>query len=422
LLHLSNDSIESLIVTPPDVLFISCTDANRKEKFDLCQRLRESGYDGIIILFVDDISEFGDTASITSSGFDNYLLKTDSDSRHLDNIHWGILNRRRRNKFKIQFDNNPDMFFTVDGEGRVYDLNRSATEGSTFTPKEVVNSGIHISSLGTLSCFEKVIRPLIREDNIGKVFSETVDHVESVSQLRIKIHNVPTIGLVATVANTDITKTMYSHTLDILVNSVTLLSQRDMYTADHSSRVFYYCIQIAEKLGMAADRIFIRDLYFAAILHDVGKIGVRDDILLKPGKLTKEEFNELATHPVKAYDLLQPYSFLKGASELARFHHERADGKGYPDKLMGNEIPLGAFIIAVADSFDAMTTARPYRNSLPYEKAVSEIKENLGTQYDKEVGKAFLSIVSPSLHHEIRRMSSKPLSVVSQELLSTIIK
>ena len=97
LLHVSNDSIESLIVTPPDVLFISCTDANRKKKFDLCQRLRESGYDGIIILFVDDISEFGDTASITSSGFDNYLLKTDCDSRHLDNIDWGILNCRRRN-------------------------------------------------------------------------------------------------------------------------------------------------------------------------------------------------------------------------------------------------------------------------------------------------------------------------------------
>jgi HD-GYP domain-containing protein (c-di-GMP phosphodiesterase class II) len=266
-----------------------------------------------------------------------------------------------------------------------------------------------------------LIKPLIEADNIERVFRQSVEEGERISQIRTKIHNVATIGLTATIAKTDITEAIYSHTLDILINSVSLLSQRDNYTASHSSRVFYYCKHIAGKLGLTKNKKFLRDLYFAALLHDVGKIGIRDDVLLKPDSLNKEEFNDLSSHPVKAYRLLQPHSFLRGASELVRFHHERVDGRGYPDKLKGNRIPLGSSIIAVADSFDAMTTTRPYRKTLTYDKALSEISRNLGTQYNIDAGEAFLSVITPSLMDEVKNLSRRPLHAISQELISNIL-
>lgn len=419
-----DETIEYLLDSMPDILFICSTEPNcHDENFRLCSSIRECGYEGVILLVTNDASECGGILSITSRGFDNYLLISDSHDRIVDTIQWGIINRKRRNKFTIQFDNHPDILFTVDKEGRIYDLNKCATEDSSFSPKEVVNKYINISELGILECFESLIKPLITVGNRGKTFiDELCGCGESIFQVRTKIHNVSMMGLVATVVKTDITKTIYSHTMDILVHSVNLLSQRDNYTASHSARVFYYCTNITKKLGLSRNRNFIRDLYFAAILHDIGKIGIRDKILLKPSCLTKNEFNELITHTVKGYNLLQPYRFLKSAGELVRSHHERPDGMGYPGKIKGNKIPLGSRIIMVADSFDAMTTPRPYRKELSFEKATSEIRENLGTQFDREVGEAFLSIITPSLVKEVKNTSKKSLGLITQELVDTILK
>ncbi len=374
------------------------------------------------MLVTDDIGLMGGTPYITSNGFDNYLLKNDDKTRLLDNIQWAILNRRRRNKFSIQFDNNPDMFFTVDNEGKIYDLNDGATAGSGMTPKEIVNSGKRVDEIGSLECFGDLIQPLIKRENIDKVFSHTSEEGELTAQIRTKVHNVSTIGLVATVVKTDITEAMYANTMDILINSVTLLSHRDNYTASHSARVFYYSSCIADQMGLTSDKKFIRDLYFAALLHDIGKIGVRDHILLKEGKLDDEEFADLAQHPVRGYELIQHYAFLHGAGELARWHHERPDGRGYPDKLKGDEIPLGASIISVADGFDAMTTCRPYRNSLDYDRVISEIKDNLGGQFHREVGEAFLSHITHSLVEEVQMIAEKPLKEISKEIIDTILK
>lgn len=423
LFQISSSEAESLLAgTSPDILLItSLENRSKEERFDLCRRLRKRGYEGVILLVTDDIDFMGGTRHITSVGFDNYLLKNDDKTRLIDNIQWAILNRRRRNKFSIQFDNNPDMFFTVDRRGRIYDLNDGAATGSGLTPKDIVNAGKRIDDLGSLKCFKALIQPLIKKDNIDKVFSNTYEEGEVVAQVKTKVHNVSTIGLVATIVKTDITEAMYSNTMDILINSVTLLSHRDNYTASHSARVFYYASCIADKMGLLSDKRFIRDLYIAALLHDIGKIGVRDHILLKEGKLDDEEFADLAQHPIRGYELIQHYSFLHGAGELVRCHHERPDGRGYPDGLKGDEIPLGAAIIAVADGFDAMTTCRPYRNSLDFEKVIAEIRDNLGGQFNREVGETFLSQITHTLVDEVHMISAKPLSEISREVISTIL-
>jgi HD-GYP domain-containing protein (c-di-GMP phosphodiesterase class II) len=423
LLFDNEETIEYCFNYLPDVVFIfSSGDPFCDTKFSLCRRLRERGFEGVAVLVSDNEAECGDTQYITSEGFDNYLLSTDGHKRKVDTIQWAIINRRRRNKYTIQFDHNPDFYYTVDRDGRIYDLNKGATKGLAFTPKDVVRKNINAAELGTLEFFQDIIQPLITTSNVGRAFSCTIDEVDSIYQVNTRIHNVSTIGLVATVVKTDITRTMYSRTMDILVNSITLLSERDNYTASHSSRVFYYCMHIAEEMGLTRERKFLRAMNFAALLHDIGKIGVKDSVLLKPGKLDKDEFIELASHPIKGFEMLQPYSFLRDASELVLSHHERPDGLGYPDSLANGGIPLGAAIIAVADGFDAMTSARPYRAPLSYERSVGEVRDNMGTQFNSEVGRAFLSIITPELLEGVRDASKKPLGVISKEVLDTILR
>lgn len=405
----------------PDITFVVHPGKGEDvESFHLCGLLRESGYSGILILVADSIRHTGGVSNITSTGFDNYALLTDSPERMEDTIHWAVLNRKRKNKYIIQFDQNPDSFFTVDCEGRLYDINSQAAGAARLTPKEIVRNGINIEQVGTLKSFRTVIRPLIKPDNVDRVFSHTSEEDESIFQLKTRVHNVPTIGLVATVVKSDITKTMLARTLDILVHSITMLSERDNYTAGHSSRVFYYCMNTAERLGLTKNKKFLRDLYFAALLHDIGKIGIKDEVLMKPGKLSLKEFNELATHSVKGYKILKRHRFLDDSIELVRSHHERPDGRGYPDKLMGNRISLGASIISVADGYDAMTSNRPYRNALAFEKALSEIRGNIGSQYNAEAARAFLSVLTPELTEETRSRSRRPLEVISRELLATV--
>jgi HD-GYP domain-containing protein (c-di-GMP phosphodiesterase class II) len=422
MLNGNDEAIAHFNNSSPDLFVIgSSGESLSGDNFELCRRLRKSGYQGIVVLVTNSASDWGGTSNITSEGFDNYLLSSDSSGRIKDTIHWAILNRKRRIKYNIQFDTNLDSFFTVDVEGNIYDINECATEGVKFTPKEIVKNRINVTRLGTLKFFKTIIRPLIEAENVGSVFSNTVEDGMSVFQVRTRIHNVPTFGLVATVVKTDITKTMYSRTMDILLNSVTMLSQRDNYTAGHSARVFYYCRHIANAMGHSKNWRQKRALYLAALLHDIGKIGIKDNVLLKPGSLTGKEHEELTTHPVKGYKMLRSYKFLRESLDLVRSHHERPDGKGYPDKLKGNRISSGALIIAVADGFDAMTTNRPYRKPMSLSRAVGEIEGNLGTQFDGEVGKAFMSILNPSLISDIRGKSSRPLHSISQELIDTIL-
>ena len=166
------------------------------------------------------------------------------------------------------------------------------------------------------------------------------------------------------------------------------IEKRDPYTGGHTKRVMNYSIAIGKAMGLSKKEI--EDLRLAAILHDVGKIGVRDNILLKEDRLDPEELEKMNMHPQYGADILNHVKKLKDIIPGVRGHHERIDGKGYPDNLKDGDIPTIARIIAVADTFDAMTTDRPYRKAMSSETALEELRKNSGIQFDKDVVEAFI--------------------------------
>ena len=166
------------------------------------------------------------------------------------------------------------------------------------------------------------------------------------------------------------------------------IEKRDPYTGGHTKRVLAYSMAIAKYMKLNEEEM--EKLKIAAILHDIGKIGVEDKILRKKENLTEEEYQEMKKHPMVGVEILGHISQLKDIIPGMRYHHERTDGKGYPNGLKGNNIPLIARIISVADTYDAMTTTRPYHNALSNSKAVAELKRCAGTQFDKSVVYAFI--------------------------------
>ncbi|MBI1941001.1 MAG: response regulator [Acidobacteria bacterium] len=179
----------------------------------------------------------------------------------------------------------------------------------------------------------------------------------------------------------------YDETLEALGAALDL---RDTETAGHSQRVTRYCLEMAKGMGCSGDQL--KQIARGSYLHDIGKIGIPDSILLKEGKLTGEETQVMQTHVRIGYELVSRIAFLAGAAEIVLTHQERYEGTGYPQGLVGNEIPLGARIFSVADTLDAMTSDRPYRRALPFSTARDEIVRESGRQFDPEVVRAFLSV------------------------------
>jgi response regulator RpfG family c-di-GMP phosphodiesterase len=179
----------------------------------------------------------------------------------------------------------------------------------------------------------------------------------------------------------------YDHTLEVLGAAIDL---RDSPTAGHSRRVFLYSIEIAKAMGGMENQM--RSIGMGAWLHDIGKLAIPDAILLKPGPLTDEERAIMRRHAQIGYDLVKGIPFLADAAEIIFAHHERCDGSGYPRGLKVQEIPVGARIFAVADTFDAMTSDRPYRRALPFQASREVIERGAGKHYDLRVARVFLSI------------------------------
>ena len=178
-----------------------------------------------------------------------------------------------------------------------------------------------------------------------------------------------------------------------------VIDMKDKYTRGHSVRVAYYTSLLAKEMGCSDDDV--EKYYNIALMHDVGKIGIPMEVLNKPGKLNDEEYETIKSHASLGYDTLKDISIMPELSIGAGMHHERPDGKGYPNHLHGEEIPLVARIIGVADTFDAMYSNRPYRNRMPFEKVVGIIKEVSGTQLDPEVVNAFLSLVDKGVLKDV---------------------
>lgn len=180
-------------------------------------------------------------------------------------------------------------------------------------------------------------------------------------------------------------KETFLTTAEVLAETIDL---RDPYTGGHTKRVKNYSLAIGRELGLSNEAL--DRLQISAILHDIGKIGIRDDILLKEGSLNQDEFEKMQMHPRFGAELLNHVKQLKDIAPGVRGHHEKYDGSGYPDQLAGKDIPLAARIITVADTVDAMMTNRPYRNALTMQDVMNELYKYTGTQFDGEVVAAFI--------------------------------
>ena len=180
----------------------------------------------------------------------------------------------------------------------------------------------------------------------------------------------------------------YVETIEALV---TAIEAKDPYTRGHTARVARFAGAIARELGLDEQRL--RQVEYGAALHDVGKIGIFESVLNKKGKLDEEEFAQMRRHPAYGDRILGHIDFLQEARLAVRHHHERIDGTGYPDGLRGDEIPLIAKIVAVADAFDAMTTTRSYSSPIGLDEAIDNLERKAGTQFDGAVVQAFVALL-----------------------------
>ena len=211
-------------------------------------------------------------------------------------------------------------------------------------------------------------------------------------------------------------------TLQMMESLSTTIEAKDEYTRGHSRRVAQYAALIAKNLGWTKEEI--QNLKNCAYLHDIGKIGIPDQILNKPGKLTNEEFNLIKQHTTIGQDILKDITIIPHIDEVTRSHHEHYDGTGYPDGLKGNEIPIQARVIALADSYDAMNSRRIYRNALSHGRIYHEIQMNAGTQFDPDITKIFLKLMDNgslyNLEHEILPTQEDTINKFISDVVTTM--
>ncbi len=211
---------------------------------------------------------------------------------------------------------------------------------------------------------------------------------------------------------------MYTKTMEALILAI---EAKDEYTRGHSTRVSEYSMIFGKALIEKGFSIDLEILRISSLLHDIGKVNISNDILQKNGKLTFEEYEEIKKHPVFGSEIAKSLDFPENVINPILFHHERKDGKGYPNGLMGDEVPLLARIIAVADTFDALTTNRSYREAFTIEEAKNIIIENSGTQFDDKIIPYFCECFSKIKHRAEQLIDlEKKFSIVMDEQYNTI--
>jgi len=233
-----------------------------------------------------------------------------------------------------------------------------------------------------------VAMPLMGENTLGMLLAFNKESVDF-NSVDIKLMN--SIGNQATVFLTN--NMLYADLQDLLMGVLHALTAtidaKDPYTCGHSNRVAIISKRLAESMGLSAQRV--QQIYLAGLMHDIGKIGVPESVLCKPGRLTDEEYDAIKKHPGLGAKILGGIRQLDDVIAGILCHHERLDGRGYPQGLSGEEVPLDARIIGLADCFDAMSSDRTYRKALPLEAVVGEVQKCSGTQFDPEVVKHLLS-------------------------------
>jgi putative nucleotidyltransferase with HDIG domain len=254
---------------------------------------------------------------------------------------------------------------------------------------KTIREAMHKTGLGGIICM-----PLsYKGKKVGLLFVCKKQGVLSFTQSDIEMASILSGQAAIAIENAKLFEDLQQANFDSIKALAEALEVKDAYTRGHGDRLIRYAMAVAEKLGLSPlERESVR---YAAILHDIGKIGVREEILNKPTRLTPEEYEEMKTHPAKGAEIVKQIKYLSKVVPLIYHHQERYDGKGYPLGLSGEQIPIGARIVAVLDAFDAMTSNRVYRRAPGYERAIQELKKYAGTQFDPKVVEAFLEIVHP---------------------------
>lgn len=240
------------------------------------------------------------------------------------------------------------------------DRERSLLEDLSFSRLLICRLDIDNKAFGTVEVYRVMDRPFRQGDDRQVA---TLCEFATNAYARIRL--------------TESLEAHYTETLSALASA---LEAKDPYTQEHTSRIRELAIALGEAMRVGPDTR--RAIALGAILHDVGKIGIADSILLKPDTLSDQEWTTMRQHPLIGEHMLKDIGFVSSALPIIRHHHERWDGRGYPDKLKGEEIPIGARIVAVCDAFDAMTTDRPYRKAMSTEAACAELITHAGTQFD----------------------------------------
>jgi response regulator RpfG family c-di-GMP phosphodiesterase len=246
-----------------------------------------------------------------------------------------------------------------------------------------------VTAINKIGLFRFVIKPW-RSEDLRMVILDGCEHYRikrENERLQILLENK---NKELMKINAYLDQQVHERTQNFLLGLLNALDLRDTETQWHSRRVALYCRRLAMEIGIKGEELL--NIERGGLLHDIGKIGIKDSILLKPGKLTQTEWEEIKRHPELGYNILKDIEFLSDARLIVLHHHERYDGSGYPYGLQGKEIHLGARIFAIIDTFDAITSTRPYRKAQPFEVAFKEISQLQGIQFDPKLVKAFLKI------------------------------
>jgi putative nucleotidyltransferase with HDIG domain len=259
---------------------------------------------------------------------------------------------------------------------------------------------VHSKSVAALDVRSAMCAPLFNRNTVLGIVYVDSHKANSFTRKDLALFSALALKVAIAVDNArlyDDLRGLFYNTVETLVRTI---QAKDQYTAGHSTRVSRYSLMIADKLGLSTkDK---HQLYLAAMLHDIGKIGVPDDLLNRPGNLSQEEMERVRNHVVVGASMIEMLGEMHPIVPLIKHHHECYDGSGYPDGLRGEQIPLISRIIAVADMYDAMTSDRPYRKRRTHQFAVEEILSVSGTKIDPKVAEAFLDVLKDIVPGEAR--------------------
>ncbi len=297
-------------------------------------------------------------------------------------------------------DNTPVAYIILDKDYRIYYINDNFLKLRKLDPELTLGELCYNISNKGVPCRQCAVKKALQTGE--KAFITRRDTLPDGSTKFIDDYAIPLLkddkGEVQFVLEIMVDRTVemrsreqrdadYDEILSILSS---LLDAKDSYTATHSSSVRTVAFALAKAMNLPRQEIF--DIAMAASLHDIGKVRIPDSIINKPGRLTEEEFHIIQGHPKVSYDMVADLSSFENIKNIVRGHHERYDGRGYPDGLAGAAIPLGARIVAVADTYDAITSTRSYRKALTHEFALEEIAKGAGEQFDPEIVRIFLNM------------------------------